>query len=303
MVFFRQDKSLKNLGQKLLEKILQEFSSLTLKEIALTWIVYDPPVPVNTGGALSFTEFWKYEVRGFSHQGSQLIDPGSLIQLFYLVAVYEWLEKGMISPSDELNRAIENMMIKGSHDATSLIVDMLTGTTSGPELSGGPLETWKQQRNIVNRYFQSLQWPELAEININQKTWGDEPYGREKLFWGKNGENQNLLTTDGTARLLHSIIGGVAVSSKTSQQMMNLMKYPSSQEQLSAIQFPDLPGSNPLDIWLKVGENQQVWSVATYLEIPQIQPCLWVVFLQKKPEVKYPEILPFLVQEIGQLIC
>jgi beta-lactamase class A len=76
--------------------------------------------------------------------------------------------KGMVQTSSELERAISDMIVASSNDATSLVVDVLTGTTSGPELPPGPFETWKTQRNIINRYFQSLGWPDLETINVNQ---------------------------------------------------------------------------------------------------------------------------------------
>ncbi len=38
------------------------------------------------------------------------------------------------------------------------------------------------------------------------------PYGRERAFYGEMLDNRNMLTTNAIARLLHSIVGGVAVS-------------------------------------------------------------------------------------------
>jgi hypothetical protein len=179
MTFFRKDQTLENLGSRILEATWAQFPELARNQIAMTWIVYDPPVPVNTGGALSPQAFWSHPIRGFSYRGGDRIYPASIVKLFYLVAVYEWLDKDMITPSAELQRAVRDTIVDSSNDATSLVVDILTGTTSGPELPSGPLETWKSQRNIVNRYFKSLGWPELESVNINQKTWCDGPYGRE----------------------------------------------------------------------------------------------------------------------------
>lgn len=224
MTFFHQDEQLETLGSSIIDSALSEFTGLSGDRTAITWIVYDPPVRVNTGGALSPEEFWKYQPRGFSARASERIYPASIVKLFYLVAIWEWAQKGMIKTSPELERAVRDMIVDSSNDATSLVVDALTGTTSGPELSPAPFETWKQQRNIVNRYFQSLDWPELQNINANQKTWCDGPYGRERAFLGELMENRNMLTTNAAARLLHSIIGGVAVSAKASQEMMGLMK-------------------------------------------------------------------------------
>ena len=155
-MFFKYDEQLEKLGNGILEATWDKFPTLARNQIAITWIIYDPPAPVNTGGALTPDAFWNHPVRGFNYRGVERIYPASVIKLFYLLAIHEWLEKGMTQPTEELERAIRDMIIDSSNDATSLVVDVLTGTTSGPELPPGPFETWKKQRNIVNRYLQSL---------------------------------------------------------------------------------------------------------------------------------------------------
>ncbi|MDJ0574454.1 MAG: serine hydrolase [Xenococcaceae cyanobacterium MO_234.B1] len=308
MVFFRQDKQLSDIAQQILETTWQKFPFLTRDQIALTWIVYDSPVIVNTGGALSPEEFWQYEVRGFSYRGVERIYPASIVKLFYLVAIHEWLEKEMVGDSPELQRAIRDAIADSSNDATSLIVDVLTGTTSGPELPEGPFNTWKQQRNIVNRYFKSLGWQELETINVNQKPWNEGAYGRERAFLGELMENRNMLTTDGVARLLHSIIGGVAVSSDRSTQMMQLLKRNLNPEaladnegeenQITGFLGSGLPAN--AQIWSKAGWTSQVRHDAAYIEIPGRQPYLLVVFTEGKNHPPNKELLPFIAQAIAQ---
>lgn len=304
MTFFRKDEQLEQLGNSILEASWAEFPGLAKNQIALTWIVYDPPVPVNTGGALSAEEFWKYSVRGFSYRGLERIYPASVIKLFYLVAVHEWLEKGMIQTSAELERAIRDMIVDSSNDATSLVVDVLSGTTSGPEIPPGPFETWKSQRNIVNRYFQSLGWSELETINANQKTWCDGPYGRERAFLGELMENRNMLTTDATARLLHSIVGGVAVSAARSQAMMALMKRSLNPADLSAEDENQvtgfLGGGLPQDaqLWSKAGWTSKARHDVAYIELPNRQPYLLVVFTEGKAHSQNKGILPFVSQQV-----
>ncbi len=58
MTFFRKDEQIETLGARISEATEAKFPQLTRNQIALTWIVYDPPVPVNTGGALSPQAFW-----------------------------------------------------------------------------------------------------------------------------------------------------------------------------------------------------------------------------------------------------
>lgn len=305
MPFFRQDQQLTKIAQDILQSAKAQFPAITRDKIAMTWILYEDPVIVNTGGALSAAEFWKYEIKGFSYRGVERIYPASIVKLFYLVAIQEWFHGAMVSESLELDRAIRDMIIPSSNDATSLIVDVLTGTTSGPELPVQPFETWQKQRNIVNRYFQSLGWDELESINVNQKTWCDGAYGRERAFLGELMENRNMLTTDAVSRLLHSIIGGVAVSRERSQKMMQLIK-----RSLNPNEFVDSDGENQITGFLGEGlpGNAQIWSKAgwtsrvrhdtAYIEIPNFPPYLLTVFTEGKSNAKNKEILPFISQSI-----
>jgi hypothetical protein len=309
MVFYHQEEQLENLGNQILEATWTKFPTLAPNQIAVTWVVYDHPAPVNTGGALTPNAFWEHSVRGFSYRGGERIYPASVVKLFYLVAVQEWLEKGMSQTSGELNRALTDMIVDSSNDATSLIVDILTGTTSGPQLTPGPFETWKYQRQIINRYYQSLGWEEMKAINTCQKTWGDGPYGRERAFYGEMFENRNMLTTDATARLLHSIVGGVAVSSVRSQLMMNLLKRSLNPEEL-----PQDGEENQVTGFLGAGlpENSQIWSKAgwtstvrhdaAYIELPDQRPYLLVVFTEGKEQAKNREILPFVSGKIAEVV-
>ena len=309
MVFFRKDEQLEKIGDRILEATWAEFPSLARNQIALTWIVYDPPIAVNTGGALSPEAFWNYQVRGYNYRGVERVYPASVVKLFYLVAIHEWLEKGMVSNSSELERAIHDMIVYSSNDATGLVVDVLTGTTSGPELSSGPFETWKSQRNIVNRYFQSLGWSDIETINVNQKTWCDGPYGRERAFLGELMENRNMLTTDASALLLHSIVGGVAVSRERSQAMMTLLERSLHPDDLipeddenQVIGF--LGGGLPekAKLWSKAGWTSQVRHDAAYIELPSQRPYLLVVFTEGRANTQNQAMLPFVSGQIATAI-
>ncbi len=300
MPFFQPDERLAGLGNRILEQVWEAFSpqGLARNQLALTWLVYDPPVFVNTGGALSSEEFWKQRGRGFSYRGVERIYPASVVKLFYLVAIHEWLQSGMILPSPELERAVRDMIVDSSNDATSLVVDLLTGTTSGPELPSGPFETWQQQRNLVNRYYQSLGWVELESINVNQKTWCDGPYGRERAFLGELMDNRNMLTTDATARLLHGIVGGVAVSAARSQAMMQLLRRSLDARELGADPDNQVAGflgeglPQEAQLWSKAGFTSTVRHDAAYVELPGQTPYLLVVFAEGQAQSQNSDLLP-----------
>ncbi len=303
MSFFSYDKQLEQIGTNILNLIWEEFPDLNPNQIAITWIVYDSPVIVNTGGAILSQEFWQYQVRGYSYRGMEPIYPASVVKLFYLVAIHEWLQAGLLSLTPEIKRAMVDAMVDSSNDATSLLVDVLTNTTSGPELPPESFATWKYQRNIINRYFQSLGWEELEKINVNQKTWCDGPYGRERAFVGESLENRNILVTDGVARLLHSIIGGVAVSSSRSQMMMDLLKRQpgmtkiaddEEENQVTGFLGEALPPET--NLWSKAGWTSKVRHDAAYIESPNLAPYLLVVFIESKLYSKNYKLFPFISQ-------
>ncbi len=302
-VFYR-DAQLDQLGDQILDRTWTTFPNLAQNQIAMTWIVYDEPVPVNTGGALTAEEFWRYKMRGFAYRGVEPVYPASVVKLFYLVAVQEWLEKGMVLPSAELDRAIGDMIVDSSNDATSLVVDVLTGTTSGPELPPEPFKTWQYQRNIVNRYFQSLNWPELESLNVNQKTWCDGAYGRERMALGQQYQHRNRLTTNATARLLHSIVGGITVSSTRSQGMMALMRRSLDPSVLAADPENQVTGflgaglPQTAQCWSKAGWMSQVRHDAAYIEVPGLRPYLLVVFTEGKAQSQNEALLPFVSQQV-----
>jgi len=69
------------------------------------------------------------------YRGGEQVYPASVIKLFYLVAAHRWMEDGKLKDSEELRRAMHDMIVDSLNEATGLVVDYLTGTTSGPELS------------------------------------------------------------------------------------------------------------------------------------------------------------------------
>src|SRR5437879_5788350 len=156
-----------------------------------------------------------------SFRGNERIYPASVVKLFYRVAGHRWLEEQKIQDTDELKRAVRDMIVDSSNEATQYLVDVLTQTTGGYELPPKEMEEWQNKRNSVNRYFTSLGF---TNINVNQKTFCEDAYGREKVSRGANGENRNKLTTDAVARIMTEIVTGRAVNSERSAQMMALLK-------------------------------------------------------------------------------
>src|SRR5688500_13104756 len=69
-----------------------------------------------------------------SFRGNERIYPASVVKLFYLVAAHRWLEDKKIELTPELTRALRDMIVDSSNEATQYVVDVITHTTSGYEL-------------------------------------------------------------------------------------------------------------------------------------------------------------------------
>ena len=204
-----------------------------------------------------------------SYRGGEQIYPASVIKLFYLVAVQRWLEDGKLQDTEELRRAMRDMIVDSLNEATGYMVDLLTGTTSGPELGTKEMEEWYVKRNAVNRYFASLGY---ENINVNRKPWCEGPYGREMQSVKMTKPNHhNWLTTEATARLLTEIVTGQAVSAKRCAEMMELLHRDPSPEtgnkndQAHAYTAPALPAGSKL--WSKAGWTSETRHDAAYVEL------------------------------------
>ncbi len=221
----------------------------------------------------------KEEPLSGSYRGNVGIYPASVVKLFYLVATHRWLEDGKLEDTPELRRALKSMIEVSSNDATGYVVDVLSGTSSGIELSGKELKDWEWKRNAVNRYFASLGYD---DTNTVQKTFCEDAFGREHAFRGPNGENRNRLTTDSTARLLSDIATGRAVSAARSSQMMDLLKRDFSGTSKDADDqahgFTGIALSPGVRLWSKAGWTSETRHDAAYIELPNGKHFVLVTF-------------------------
>jgi beta-lactamase class A len=216
-----------------------------------------------------------------SYRGNERIYPASVVKLFYLGAVHRWLEDKKIQETDELKRAVRDMIVDSSNEATQYIVDVLTQTTGGFELPPKEMEEWQNKRNAVNRYYSSMGY---SNINVNQKTFCEDAYGREKVSRGPNGENRNKLTTDATARLLSEIATGRAVNQARSAQMMELLKRDytgtstDNDDQGHGFTGIALQGMTGVRLWSKAGWTSTTRHDAAYIELPNGAKFVLVTF-------------------------
>jgi beta-lactamase class A len=264
--FARVDAGLQALLEAAVSTTLQSFAGRKLQSNQLAVTVVD------LRGA---------EPRRASYRGDIQIYPASVIKLFYLAAAHRWLEDGRLQDTPELRRAMRDMIVDSSNEATHYLLDLLTDTTSGPELSEAEIDQWFDKRNAVNRYFASLGY---TNVVANKKPWCEGPYGREMQSIRRHQPNRNLLTTDATARLLLEIVTGRAVTPARSAQMLELMKRepsgkpPSGCEPTQAFDFTAVGLPSGARLWSKAGWTSETRHDAAYVELPDAARFILVVF-------------------------
>jgi beta-lactamase class A len=243
------DKAARETVAKFADKKLDE------KQLSITLIdLRDPARPVTA-----------------SFRGNERIYPASVVKLFYLAATHRFLEDKKLTATPELTRAVKDMIVDSSNEATQYVLDVITHTTGGYELPPEEMVKWQHARNVVNRYFTSLGY---TNINVNQKTFCEDAYGREQVSRGPNGENRNKLTTDATARLMMEIATRKAVTPERSDQMMELLKrqYAGSTKDaddqghgFTGIALKDIEGAR---LWSKAGWTSTTRHDVAYIELP-----------------------------------
>jgi len=253
-----QRTSVQNLVDKSAKTTLERFADKKLQEseLSITLIdLRDEKRPVTA-----------------SFHGNERIYPASVVKLFYLVAAHRWLEDKKIEETPELKRALRDMIVDSSNEATQYVLDVITHTTGGYELPAKEMEEWQYQRNAVNRYFTSLGY---SNINVNQKTFCEDAYGREKVSRGPNGENRNKLTTDATARLMMEIVTGKVANPARTAMMLELLKrnYMSDTKDTDdqGIGFTGiaLKGLQAVKLWSKAGWTSTTRHDVAYIETPE----------------------------------
>lgn len=224
------------------------------------------------------------------YNGEMKIYPASVVKMFYMAALHRQLEDGKIKITTEIERGLKDMIVDSSNDATQYILDVLTDTASGGEMPEKEFQEWAYKRNEVNRYFSSLGY---QNINVNQKTYCEDAYGREQQFRNFKGENRNVLTTNATAKLLSEIALEKFVSAERSRQMLGLMKrdpFSNGDKEDQARGFTGISlielGMKDAKLYSKAGWTSKTRHDAAYIEMPDGQKLVIVIFTQNHANQK-----------------
>ena len=262
MSFYYINEKLGIILKDILNKLSHEKYRHKLNNIAITWINYEES---------------SEKGYGYGINNRKKIYPASIVKLVYSLAIYKWIENKTIFRDIQVDEAIQEMLQNSSNDATSFIVDLLTGTTSGPSLEKEIFNRWKYQRTIINDWLKTLNWDELQDFNCCQKTWEDGPYGREKDFYGTSNKNRNAMTTDGTARIMEEIMQNINFNEKNINLKNCLYREIKEQSQDKNI-------NNQINGFLGEGLPQKIpfWSKAGLMSEARHDVAWWINKNQSK---------------------
>ena len=295
MAFYQQDPEMAHCLKGLLDRFEKEGRPNLQENIAITCIRYYEQSPSSSSG---FGTGWNTTKNFY---------PASVVKIVYALATQIWLQQDLIVNSEELNRALHEMIANSNNDATSFILDLLTGTTSGPSLNESNYQGWKIQRQLINTWLNDLRWPEIKNWNCSQKTWNEGPFGREKDFYGKKNENRNSMTTDGTARIFESLMTLKMLPKLESENLKKVFQRsldPFGRKQDLENQVDGFLGAGlPLasKLWSKAGLMSEVRHDVAWWEAPDKNPILAVVFTTGKELVKDQFLLPAISSELNKL--
>ncbi len=206
----------------------------------------------------------------YGHQAATPLYPASVVKTFFLHALAQFREDGLLEENAEDDRAAHQMMAISSNEATVYLVGRLTGADDGAPLSGEELEQWCRKRHRVQEWYDSQNQLQYRDINVLHGTYHDSPYGRAKQI--RTNENGNKLTALASAALMHDIARGALARS---DWMLNLMdrEFQRGQQnldpdgdQVTGFLADGLP--NDVKLWSKAGHTSWTRHDLVYGERP-----------------------------------
>ncbi len=274
------------LVQQTAQAVQAEFAAPALKPEQLAFTVVDlrdPARPITT-----------------DYRGNERFYPASVIKLFFLAYAHQQMEAGRLTDTPELRRGLRDMIVESYNEATSYVVDAITGTTSGPELPAAELAAWSEKRSVVTDYFQALGY---ASVNARRKPWGEGPYGREEQDMTAHPPARNSLSTNDTARLLGEIALGRGVTPARSAQMLELMardpaKAPAGDGDYEGVGFTAPALAPGMKLWSKAGWVSWARHDAALIGLPDGGRIIIVTFTDGKEHATNRAIIAAVARHI-----
>jgi beta-lactamase class A len=167
--------------------------------------------------------------------GDSPVYPASVIKFVYLMAAYEWRDRGLLTIDPDLDRELRAMIVVSSNAATQAVVRRLTETTAGPRLPPAEYAVFRERRHRVKQWLAELGVEGLHAVHPTYDGGGDI-YGRDVQFLeddtvpgslpyrGGPFHNRLAMTADATAKLLALLATDRAHAPATAAEVRERMR-------------------------------------------------------------------------------
>lgn len=251
------DPSIETKVRNAAEQTLKQYPKLTPENFAISVIDVTNPSTIGRG----------------DYHGAVAFYPASVVKLFFMVETFHQQKENV----PDVPRALKEMMGVSDNDATAYILDVISSTSSGPELQGRALERFIYARGVANRTFNSMGY----DISAMAKPWSFGPFGRDVQVVGPKRERRNRSTANDVAALMLWIVRRRAVSPAASDAMMALLQRPldpvrKEENQVKEFIGEALPAGSKL--WSKAGWTSEVRHDGAYVELPDGKKMVFVIF-------------------------
>ncbi|MCX7626074.1 MAG: class A beta-lactamase-related serine hydrolase [Candidatus Sumerlaeaceae bacterium] len=219
-------------------------------------------------------------------RGEESAYPSSVAKLFYAVAAYKKMQDRCLRDS-KIEADITAMLRDDDHEAANRVVDFISGTESGEELSGGDFKAFARKRHWANRYFEKLGF---EGINVSQKFWTDTPSPRDLQLLGeklpRNYVNSNQISANQAAQLLYLVYADAIVSKEACEKIKKAIERRVDQAKLGALQgiAAGLPSGSKM--WSVKGFTYQDFNEVALVALPNGQVYVLSVFTRYPDHVK-----------------
>lgn len=230
-------------------------------------------------------------VRWGGFQADRMRYPASVVKLFWLAYARKLIADGKLKTTPELDRAMRDMIVDSTNDATALVVDAVTETTGGAELPPKELAKWMERRQAANRWFKELGY---TGINACQKTWNEGPYGRERQGYGPKFDNRNMMSPLAGLRLLSEIMLDRIVNPKECLAMRELLHRANGASQTNGfIGEAIAPG---YEEWSKAGWTDKTRHDVAWIKAPDGREVILSIFSEN--HASDATLLPKIAREL-----
>ncbi|HKD16749.1 MAG TPA: serine hydrolase [Thermoanaerobaculia bacterium] len=226
--------------------------------------------------------------------------PCSVVKICYLSFYEAQKDAGKLKDSPELIRAVKDMVTVSSNDATGLVVDAITATTSGPEIAdAAEWQAWKAKRNVVNEWYRARGY---TNLNADQKTFCEDAYGREQAF-REDGKNRNRMSASEAARIFKEIVSGEVAGPQLTEEMMGLLardigsEKPFEDEELEVDRRAGKALPKGSLLWAKSGDAYDFRHLVGRIVLPGGSEIVLAVFTKGVKDV--PGVIPRVFEKVA----